>query len=58
MIKRKGVFIGAFVPADMKRRLQTIARGQHWPLTKLLVIILSYALKHMEEILKEETKKK
>jgi hypothetical protein len=53
--KRTGVFVGAFVPSTVKKALRTMANGKHWTLTKLVVRIFEYAIKH-PEIIEEEKK--
>ncbi len=45
MANRKGVFIGAYVPADLKRALQQRATGEHRTLSQEITRILEEAVK-------------
>lgn len=44
MVSRKGVFIGAYVPAELKQSLQRRARAEHRTLSQEVTRILSEAL--------------
>lgn len=56
MPKRKGVFIGAYVPPDTKKALQQEARGKHKTLSALLIEILDDHVKAGKQINKTERK--
>ena len=45
MANRKGVFIGAYVPADLKRALQERAASEHRTLSQEITRILEEAIK-------------
>ncbi len=45
MANRKGVFIGAYVPADLKKSLQQRAAGEHRTLSQEITRILEEAVK-------------
>lgn len=45
MANRKGVFIGAYVPADLKRALQQRAASEHRTLSQEITRILEEAIK-------------
>lgn len=44
MVNRKGVFIGAYVPADLKSALQRRAAGEHRTLSQEITRILTEAV--------------
>jgi plasmid stability protein len=45
MANRKGVFIGAYVPADLKKALQQRAASEHRTLSQEITRILEEAVK-------------
>lgn len=45
MANRKGVFIGAYVPADLKKALQQRAAGEHRTLSQEITRILEEAVR-------------
>lgn len=45
MANRKGVFIGAYVPAELKKALQQRATGEHRTLSQEITRILEEAVK-------------
>lgn len=42
--KRKGVFIGAYVPEELKMQLRRLARERHTSLSKVLISLLKDAV--------------
>lgn len=53
MSKRNGKFIGAYIQADVKRKLQREAKALDRPLSYLIERILSKGVKHRPTELKE-----
>jgi len=51
--KRNGRFVGAYIPKDIKRKLEAQARAQDRPLSWVIEKILSEGVKHQAEALKE-----
>jgi hypothetical protein len=44
MVNRKGVFIGAYVPSDLKKRLKQRASSEHRTLSQEITLILERAV--------------
>jgi predicted transcriptional regulator len=50
MSKRKGKFIGGYIPKDVKTKLQQRAREQDRPLSWVIEKILTEGVKHREQM--------